>query len=821
MKLRNWTRKRGALAIFGVILVTDLALGVQSASLAISAGAATTPTAPATSERTVQWDSATRDPDSPDYANFKNLALTVGQTENLGNQGISVTWSGGKRTSPGEYATDYLQLMQCWGDPETGPTPEQCQWGQPASNLGSLMGSNANGRSLSSGEDPAQSYGGAFLIPPPRNNPNQRAYAVPFTSVKGVSVYDTSTFFSTNSTNEVTAARTGEDGTGQVVFETQTSLEAPHLGCGSAVKIGTAVTGKPCWLVAVPRGEFNADGSPASTDASGRVSGSPLSATNWANRIQVKLGFEPIGASCAIGNAEQRTVGSELIAEAFTSWQSALCATGTTYGYSQIGDGEARRQVVSSLQGASGLGFVSDPLDKATTGDSTLTYAPVAASAIVVGFTIERNLKGGTPQFSKNGTPVTDLVLNQRLVAKLLTQSYRSDVPNGNNQPYVANNPRSIRNDPEFLRLNPDFNDFSNSSEPDGLMVALGSTDATAELWRWLQSDPDASEFLGGKADEWGMTINPAYKALALGTDTTIDSFPKADLSTYRQYPTIPAPGFGSLDLRPYVLDMHEGAYRARKADGNVKIVWDETRNPPSFVSTGPQLPGQRFSLTITDSTSAARYGLQTARLVNAAGKAVAPTTEGIASGIASLVPSSTDGVLVTDPDKRVNAAYPLSMLTYAVVNVCAPTLPTLTDYADLLEYAIGTGQKQGDTLGQLPRGYVPLTPALTSQAVKAEKVIRAEVKKPVCDEHLKPEPTPAPTSEPDAPASDSPEATVDPPVEAGPAAVPTSTPSAVPVATVQMTPASSTGATRYTFLAALLFALPCLAAGPLLLRRS
>ena len=810
---RNWTKRRGALAAFGVILIADLALG--SASLAVAAGLPMADAGATDSAVEVTWDDGTRDDTGINFDSFKDLKVTVGQTEALSNQGIAVTWTGGKTTSSGEYGTNYMQIMQCWSDQDESPKPTQCQWGQPASNIGNLLGTNAPSRNLVADEDPLQEYGGEFLIPPPRSNPNLRGYGVPFEPVKGDSVFTTSTFFSATSTNEVSAARTSEDGTGAIVFETQTSLEAPHLGCGGTVP--GSIVPRACWLVVVPRGEFNADGSAASTDPSGRVTGSPLSASNWANRIEVKLGFQAISASCPIGNKEERTVGSELIAEAFTSWQTTLCGSGTTYGFSQIGDGEARRQIVSPVEGASGLGFVNEPLDETTAAGATVVYAPVVSSSIVVGFNIERDLRRGTATYEKNGTAVTDLVLNQRLVAKLLTQSYRADIPEISEQPTLANNPRTIRNDPEFLELNPEFDDFNESAGPDGLVVALGSSDANSQLWRWLQADADATDYLNGVADEWGMVINPAYLTLKLATDEVIDSFPKADLSTRRASEDIPEPGYGTLDLRPYMTDMHEAASRTRRADANVKIVWDFQKTPPAFVSSGPQLPGERFALTITDSTAASRYGLQAARLVNSAGKAVAPTTESVSAGIDALVPSAVEGVSVVDPDKAVNKAYPLSMLTYAAVNVCSPTLASLENYADLIHYAATEGQAPGVNQGQLPVGYVPLGTVNLNQAAKAEKVIRAEIKKPACTEHIKVKPekeADEPDPIDDAVVDDLDDDTEEVAVEETP------TPVVTPVA-LEMTVASDTGASRFTFLGALLLALPCLAAGPILLRRS
>ena len=49
-----------------------------------------------------------------------------------------------------------------------------------------------------------------------------------------------------------------------------------------------------------------------------------------------------------------------------------------------------------------------------------------------------------------HGRPVTSMRLNARLVAKLITASYRSG-----GDPAVIDNPVNIFRDPEFLKLNP------------------------------------------------------------------------------------------------------------------------------------------------------------------------------------------------------------------------------------------------------------------------------------------------------------------------------------------------------------------------------
>lgn len=653
---------------------------------------------------------------------FAGLNVTVSQTEDLVNQGIRISWTGGTATSPGEYATDYLSIMQCWGDDPAGPTPQQCQFGTPNATIGNLMGTNAAGRDLIELEDPAQAYSNDLKRTPPRTNPNLRSFAVPFQSVKGgAATFDWQKLFTSSTTNEISAARTGTDGTGSVLFEVQTSLEAPHLGCGAVLAGGAA---RSCWLVVVPRGDANLDGTPASVaSASGRVQGSPLSASAWANRIVFPLEFQPVAVSCPTGNAERRVLGAETIGAAMTSWQPVLCTGGTTYGFSQLGDPEGRAQILSEVSGASRLAFVTSPIDASAAGDASLAYAPVARTAIVVAYNIDYSLQASAANFSKNGTAVGELTLNPRLVAKLLTQSYRSDIPDGGTSAGLLSNPRSLVQDPEFLALNPEFAGFTSGAGPDGLLVALGSSDANGLVWKWLQSDPLARDFLSGNPDEWGTKINPAYKSLGLNTTPT-DSFPKADLSTQQVAPA-PPPGFGTLDLRPYMSDQAEAAYRALRADANVKIVWDALRTPPGYVSSGPQLPGQRFMIAITDAAAAERYGLRVAKLVNAAGQKVLPTESSINAQLAATPAASGTGVRPLAPGTGVVGGYPLAMPVYAAINVCAASKAELADYAKLLDYAVGPGQVSGDARGELPRGYVTLPDTEKQVATKLAAALR------------------------------------------------------------------------------------------------
>ncbi len=667
---------------------------------------------------TVDWATEHTDQSDPNYAAFRNLSFTVNQTDNLSHQGVTISWSGGTPTSLGEYASNFLQIMQCWGD-TAEPTPQQCQFGTPADSVASTVGSLVGTRELEVGADPGQPLTSSLRIP----GLARAAYEFPFTSVNGSTTFNFRELFDSSTTNEVTAARTGADGSGSVTFEVQTTLEAPHLGCGAEiVQSDGSSYPRACWLVIVPRSDKDPNGGRAQ-DASGRISGSPLTASNWKNRVVVPLGFQSVSRACPLGQAEKRLVGSEMIANAMTSWQPALCGSGTTYGFSMIADAEAREQITGADIGASRLGFVSSGVASDNAEAAHIKYAPVSESAIVIAYNIDYNLFRDSSVYAKNGTQVTNLKLNQRLVAKLLTQSYQVDNPGyGADDPVIAANPRGIVDDPEFVALNPDFARYT-KNYPQGLLVPFGNSDVTAHVWNWIRANADAKNFLLGQADPFGMKINPEYLSLGLASGEAPVSYPKSDLSIFRNDPS--EPGYGTLDMRPFYNNMGETAYRALRADGNIKMSWDPFKVPPRYVAIPPQPSGERFMLAITDSASAARYGLQVAQIANQHGDYVAPNSSSMARAIAAMGPGTAANLKTTDFSKAVANAYPLAELTYAAVSVCKATPEELSAYAKFISYAVGEGQVSGSQTGQLPAGYFPLSSAQKALARTVASTIK------------------------------------------------------------------------------------------------
>lgn len=666
---------------------------------------------------------------------FAALKVTVSQTRNLVDQVVRVSWTGGEPTvTDTAYSANYLQIMQCWGDAATGPTTDQCQFGG-SSALGAGAGNQAAGAYTNSRQ---LNYGDrlkdAENQPLPAPTPSGISYA-PFRTVNNdpVSPGNWNEFFDVNSTNEVPYARTNARGAGEVWFETQTAIEAPGLGCGAAVQGAPgAPAGRGCWLVVVPRGTAEIDGTPYTSQSGGQLQSSPLSPANWKHRLVVPLGFEPLGSFCPIGAEERGTLGSEMAAEAVTRWQPALCQTGAKaiYGYAQVPDETARVKLLSGTPGLVFLGRAAAPSETRRP-----VYAPVSLSGITIGFFIESQAGFNAPDVVKarNGTRLGSLRLTPRLVAKLLTESYKDG--NSRFADSTARNPENLGRDPEFIRHNPDWAGLDFGGRLGDALVPQPLADTTRQLWEWVAQDAAAREFLHGVADNTGthgdrayagMAVNPHYKDLAL----PVDSFPKSDpyCQPFDDRPSFP---LCIQDKHPYASDMHAAARAASRGDTLARTSWDATATPPAYKKDPPQPAGFRAVLAVTDTATADRYGLVRAELLNAAGTFVAPEPAGLIAAAGARKPGA-DGVSLPDPEAMDPAAYPLTVLTYAATVPADLTEAEGRDYGALLAYAAGPGQSSGVAAGTLPHGYAPLPEPLRAQTRAAAAKVAAEAgKKP------------------------------------------------------------------------------------------
>ncbi|MFC8451529.1 hypothetical protein [Kitasatospora sp. NPDC057223] len=678
---------------------------------------------------------------------FAGLEVTVTQTSHLVNQVIGVSWTGGRPTSPSpmSFGQNYLEVMQCWGDQAAGPDREQCQYG--ASKGDSRGGAYVPSRQLNYGRtltDPAETIRPA--------GENQNVYA-PFRPVGGgpAETDGTSQYYDSQSTNEVPYAPTRADGTGQLYFEIQTGMEAPGLGCGQtpAGQPGPFTEGRSCWLVIVPRGDREVDGQ-APTGDSAKLQSSPLSATNWARRLVVPLHFEPVGLSCPIGSTERPTSGSELAAETVWRWQPVLCRqAGGIFSYTRTTDSLARGRL---RQGDPGLVYVGFPLAKDDQAPGrTPVYAPLALSGLAISFVVESQSYSLTPADirQKDGQRIREMNLTPRLVAKLLTQSYRYAV-NPGDPDVPAGNPLDLTSDPEFLDLNPQFKNLYFPSRIPDLLLPTGDSDAATLVWLWLQKDPEAAAFLRGEAStKWPDVVNPAFLRDQL--TLPMSNYPKPD-SYCQAFPDDPTgrPAWCNLDSHPYANSMLEAGRSAARGDTLSKSVWDATTTPGSLKKGAAQAQGLRGVLALTTTAQAARYGLSTARLRNGKGEFVAPDNASMLAMATSGTAVASSGVPVVLPEAQVAGGYPLTSITYAATVPSALDPDSGNSYASLLRYAMGDGQSPGVAAGQLADGYVPLPESMRTAALTAATAIESGAGKP--EPTAPPTPDASPASTPTAP---------------------------------------------------------------------
>ncbi len=776
--MRTRHQRAWLIAPLAILMMTVLATSGARADGTLAGSQGTDTSLPATaSQATVEG-----------RGTFADLTITVNQTANLTNQAVSITWTGGTPTvsGPGRFGSQYLQIMQCWGDDDgtvqgnPGPPPEQCEQGAVAGSYGGLPGGlYPSGFALS--RVISRSNWANFDASVGHLDSRTTNVWLPFRAVDGtvVNVQTDPTFnpsvvggnfwlnpyFNQITTNEIAGAASGPDGRGAELFSVVNGVESSGLGCGQKTQpvAGTDKKTPQCWIVVVPRGapaDENA-GTPFDTnpEQAGVVT-SPVSPEAWKHRIAIPLSFNPVDSPCALGVDERAISGSELALPAISSWQPSLCSTGALppFSYAAVSDGSARQQLVSGQPGAPGMIVVSRPLDSAALDPTKpVVYAPVSVSGLVIGFNIERNPTPDAPQVEQQlaGVRIAELNLTPRLVAKLLTQSYAQAVTIQQAPPYpwLAGNPSNMSLDPDFRQFNPEFQllQVADGRTFSGLQLPAGNSDAAQQVWQWVLTDPEARAWLDGAPDAWGMRVNPVYATTASANarkvpfgDPLPSSFPKADPYCYQgpaQGPggSIIPPQLCGTDWLPYVRSFAEAARVARVASDGARIV----QNPFALSSSDvwsrelPQFLGRRDMLALTDTPSAAQYGVQTARLSRSGDNGIARTfvgadAAGLIAGVASMAPGSQPTFLEPSPTTAAPGAYPLTSIAYAAISPLALPAQARSEYASFLDYSAGPGQVAGLEIGQLPRGYVPLPEPLKAQSATAAGEIRTMVAPPV-----------------------------------------------------------------------------------------
>ena len=674
--------------------------------------------------------------------------VTVGRTSGLVNQTVEVSWAGFRPSSATrlQNSGDSLDV-----NTENPVRVYECRGAHPSSS------SDCYGSPGFRGID-ATDTSPAYPAVPPFTYPGQ------------TNPFDATPDGPANWQDNVTRA----DGTGQVTIQVFTKRESAGLGCDSD---------SPCSIVVVPN--------------YGRPQGDTEDLMDapwaWARRTVVPLSFLPVDDACPLSGKSLRVEGSPMVADLLATWRGATCTlakNAVTLDYTSIGEPQTRGDVAS---GTTATGLVIDPLDTAAAKAAGVVYAPISVTGLVVAFQID----------DAHGRPVTSLRLNARLVAKLITASYRSG-----GDAAVINNPSNIFRDPEFLKLNPGV-DWPGGAPGNHPLLLGDLSDTTSALTRWIWHDPQARSFLKGTPDPWGMTVNSNYKNVAM----PFSSYPLLDELLSNSFQ--PIQGMDAL-ARQLSIAQFPGALVTQEDGQNVTV------KPPR------QNPGAREVIGIIDAADAARFLLPTASLENTGGAFVRPTTASLTAGVTHAAVNEDGVTRSVDLASKDKAIYPLTVLVSAALSTKADK-SSRQEMADFLDYADGPGQVPGEEVGRLPGGHAPLTPALRAQVRTARTAVLAG---PTADPTDEPtdnpsDPSSQPTSNPgvNQPGTDPGSLPGDVPLAApsdgaDPAGAPSDQPSAQADAAPQMMVVSSqsTGHRLMTLPGLLVLALVGLLAGPLLL---
>lgn len=566
---------------------------------------------------------------------------------------------------------------------------------------------------------------------------------------------------------------TGTDGKGSAKFVVWTAENNASLGCSDTVPcslVAVPIMGISCDVAAagLPEAERpvvgpEADAAEAKCRAAGKfapgqlvlpVGGEDLAvsgglwwaSSNWRNRITIPLNFAPLSNVCDLvgGGSSVDIYGSELMIQATTQWAPTFCLDSNRIRFKHVQTGEPQARSLLEAKTIQ-AGFVSGAPD---TGYSTpVVNAPVAVTGFAIGYTID----------VKSGEEYTSLKLNARLLAKLLTESYPALPTLKAGYTKLAKNPLDLSLDPEFQALNPGLPHGVNASQTASTLLSLSSdSDVVKALTSYINADPDARAWLNGTPDPWGMVVNPNYLKIALPLVT----WPQRDTYKVEFAPGINdcLRGAANVPYLPLVaapmsrLSQIVPAMQYSLANSQTQCFQPvpESTEGQKLVSLGRQTAGFRFMLGVVPLADADRYQINTAALeaqksaaatakfTSAAGRTfVTPTDAGLKAAALLATPDGSSGTWPINyaamrSSAKGAAAYPGTMIVYTAVPTKGLSAPTAKGLADFVRYAATTGQTAGDSNGQLPAGYLPMTAAnglsaLSAYSVKAATAIAGQ----------------------------------------------------------------------------------------------
>jgi hypothetical protein len=673
-----------------------------------------------------------------------DVTVDVDHTKNLrGRERVEISWKGaqpsaGRASNPygaGGIAQEYpVMILQCRGTAAT-VTPETC-WTSSYTQRSQVSRSDSEATWMDDVHaDPADkeavSSGGA--IPSADECPTidrtglYFTHVTPFVSAKGktYSACDKDHMPPEAAADSAfppaeVAAFTGADGTGGVQFEVRSDIENESLGCN----IKTA-----CSIVVVPIAGISCDQAstpveqdlttaekacrktgqwtPGASNFAGLAvdqSVSPAlwwSASNWQNRFVVPITFGLPPDACDILDKRAPTgfYGSELLAQAALQWSPAYCLNKKRFKFqlNQMSD-EAGWNLMRSGEGAA-----AEVSSEHEAGADPIGYAPTAVTGFAIGYVLDR---------PDNQGEYTHLRLNARLVAKLLTQSYPGSGL-GSSHPGLEKNPWGIMADPEFVKLNPGLSQTVQEAGA-ALLSLSNSSDIIEQLTEWIAEDKDAMAFVNGKADPWGMKVNPSYLKVAM----PVAEWPLLD--TYvpetgsECWEANPSTYFGLLAAPVTTLAKISTALLDAWPNVQTRCETDASTTPHTY-KTGRgdrQSYGTRFMLGIVSLGDAARFGLRTAALEAKKGTYVEPTSSSLSAALKLSKQKKEHGPFALDQAdvRKSRTAYPGTMVVYTAARLQNLEQADAAKVAQFIRVSTSEGQREGSGNGRLPEGFLPIT---------------------------------------------------------------------------------------------------------------
>jgi hypothetical protein len=472
-------------------------------------------------------------------------------------------------------------------------------------------------------------------------------------------------------------------------------------------------------------GSFAAPGETAQVSVSGQLWWSP---SNWLNRISFPLTFRQPANVCDVVTSQPTlyVYGAESLVQATQQWAPTFCLNAKDFvlRHVQTSEPEAKNLLATgNVEAAIQGGPPTSPFPKPT------VQAPTALTGWAIAYSID----------DAQGHTVAPIKLDARLLAKLLTESYRScagacldytsftSIDSG--FAALATNPIDMSRDPEFQALNPGIPVTNNLVSAATLSFMSSDSDVMYALTSYINSDPEARAWLNGKRDPWGMIVNPAYRNIQLPVtdwpllDTHLlqdpnGSFPCLDGQPIPWLPQVASP---VSDPSTIALDLQFDI-----ANSQTVCVTTTAGNIQKLTSVGREASGSRFILGLVSLADADRYQLNVATLqsqvVATSGDSslrafVPPNNANLEAAAALLKPDDALGTWTLPYDtlrtsKAGVAAYPGTMLLSTDVPTTGLPSGDAARYATLLHFVAGAGQAPGEGNGQLPPGYLPMTSA-------------------------------------------------------------------------------------------------------------